>query len=1367
MIKRIYIVVLSFLMIFANFNILVKAEGEEELQPEEIIEEEPTPEEDFQAEQIVEEEPKPEEETQLEEMIIEETLIEEEAVALDNVPDSDVLLQQYIDKLAFGNTPEAAKPMLRKAPRQNNLSGAELNIYNLLKEWIEKVASGKETLTQITFTYENVFTDKTYTAQELGVDNIVVDGKITKEAKAAIISKYKVNNDVLMKTLLFDMPYTLFWFDKKTGMSAEKTETVSAKYNNGTWEGFCKSDSKLKFYFAVSTDFIPTGYSTHVFDGKTAPISTDQAKIKSVASAVKFAKEIVSEASDLDDYGKLEYYKNQICNLVSYNSAAADNDSTPYGNPWQLIYVFDKNSGTNVVCEGYAKAFMFLCDLTKFEDPTIECHIVTGEMSGGKGAGGHMWNIVVIDGKNYLVDVTNCDAGTEGYPDLLFLRGNELGNASGYKFTNPALSYVYDNDTLTSYSDSERKLNTEDYEPFININDENTEIRNLIDKDYIGSSIEQNPVVEVTYKGNKIELAKDKDYKLSYENNVSAGTATIIVEGMGKYNGRTTATFKINPININNASISNYEDKEEYTGNPITKNISVNISLNGSNVKLEENKDYTVSYKNNTEVGLATITVVGKGNYTGSTSVNFEIYKDETKTYISNAEVTFTKGTTYTYTGSGIKPTLKLSYDGATLVEGTDYTLSYKNNTNVGTATITITGKGNYSGTVSKTFKINPAKVNIPTAKTGLTYNGNSQIGVATGRNYTLKNNSGTDAKTYTAVATLKDKTNYTWSDGKTEDKNISWKISPASISKAEVTGITPKTYTGKPITQTSTVKVNNVTLKSGTDYTLSYKNNTKVGTATITITGKGNYSGSINKSFNITALSLSNATVSGISTKTYTGSAIIQNPILKVGDITLKNETDYTLNYKNNTNIGTATVTFTGKGNYTGTISKTFNIAGISLSNATVTGISNKTYTGKQITQSPKVVVNNVTLKNGTDYTLSYKNNTKVGTATVTIIGKDNYSGTISKTFSIGALSLSKATISGIVTKTYTGKSITQTPTVKVNNVTLKSGTDYTLSYKNNINVGTATITITGKGNYSGTASKTFKINAITLSGATITGISDKNYTGKAITQSPTVKVNNVTLKSGTDYTLSYKNNTNVGTATVTITGKGNYSGTVNKTFKIKAVTKITLNKSTATLGAKKVGKYTNTLQLKATVTGNSNTKVTWTSSNTKVAKVDSNGKVTALLDLGIEDPSVVTITAKTADGKTATCKITVEDPVSAFVRRLYKYCFNRKADKGGFNYWAKDLRGKKITAAEAVQGFFESNEMNNLKTNNSEFLERCYLVLMDRPSDKGGKNWWLNNMANGMTRREVLQGFVDSNEFKQICKDFDINRGAIKMID
>ena len=277
---------------------------------------------------------------------------------------------------------------------------------------------------------------------------------------------------------------------------------------------------------------------------------------------------------------------------------------------------------------------------------------------------------------------------------------------------------------------------------------------------------------------------------------------------------------------------------------------------------------------------------------------------------------------------------------------------------------------------------------------------------------------------------------------------------------------------------------------------------------------------------------------------------------------------------------------------------------------------------------------------------------------------------------------------------------------------------------------------------------------------------------TGSSSVLKPTVSPNNATNKN-----VTWKSsNTNVatvdmdgkvtgkskGTATITATTvDGNKSATCKVTVKDSTVIK--LDKTTAVVGTKKVGKYTNTLQLKATVTGTNNTKVTWTSSNPKVAKVDSNGKVT-----GVSDPShlatTVTITAKTADGKTATCKVTVEDPISAFVRRLYKHCFNRNPDKGGFNYWTKDLRSKKITAAEAVQGFFESNEMNNLKTNNSNFLEKCYLVMMDRKSDAGGKKWWLNNMANGMSRREVLQGFVESNEFIKICKDFNIARGNIK---
>ena len=291
----------------------------------------------------------------------------------------------------------------------------------------------------------------------------------------------------------------------------------------------------------------------------------------------------------------------------------------------------------------------------------------------------------------------------------------------------------------------------------------------------------------------------------------------------------------------------------------------------------------------------------------------------------------------------------------------------------------------------------------------------------------------------------------------------------------------------------------------------------------------------------------------------------------------------------------------------------------------------------------------------------------------------------------------------------------------------------------------------------------KAFTSNSRTsIKNVTVSGISNKTYTGKAITQKPTVKLNDVTLVEGKDYTLTYKNNTNVGTATITITGKGNYTDTVSKTFNINANTKIKLNKSSATIGTKKVGKYTNTLQLKATVTGHNNTKVTWTSSNPKIAKVDKNGKVTAVSDPNYKGSSV-TITAKTVDGKTATCKVTVEDPINAFVRRLYKYCLNRNPDKGGFDFWTSRLRSKKITAAEAVKGFFDSKEMKDMKLSNAETIERCYLAMMDRKSDKGGKEYWIKNFKK-YGKIYVLKGFVNSQEFTKICKDFNITKGSIK---
>ena len=151
-----------------------------------------------------------------------------------------------------------------------------------------------------------------------------------------------------------------------------------------------------------------------------------------------------------------------------------------------------------------------------------------------------------------------------------------------------------------------------------------------------------------------------------------------------------------------------------------------------------------------------------------------------------------------------------------------------------------------------------------------------------------------------------------------------------------------------------------------------------------------------------------------------------------------------------------------------------------------------------------------------------------------------------------LSRISISKASVTlSTSTYAYDGKAKTPSVTVKVGGKTLKNDTDYTVSYSNNIKVGTAKVTITGKGNYTGTISKTYSIKN-DFKKATISGISNKSYTGKNITQSITVKYNGKTLKNGTDYTVSYSSNKNIGTATVKIAGKGSYTGTITKTFKI-----------------------------------------------------------------------------------------------------------------------------------------------------------------------------------------------------------------------
>ena len=364
------------------------------------------------------------------------------------------------------------------------------------------------------------------------------------------------------------------------------------------------------------------------------------------------------------------------------------------------------------------------------------------------------------------------------------------------------------------------------------------------------------------------------------------------------------------------------------------------------------------------------------------------------------------------------------------------------------------------------------------------------------------------------------------------------------------ISDVADQTYTGSLIAPNVTVTCNDVELVKDTDYTVSYSNNKNVGTATISITGIGDYTGTIKKNFNIVARGISDTTIGSIPNQTYTGNSISAMPVITYNGATLTKGTDYTLTYSNNVNVGTGTVTITGKGNFKGTTSKTFSISARAMSDTSVANVSSQTYTGNGISPLPTITYNNKTLKKDTDYTLSYSNNINAGTATITITGKGNFTGTTSKTFSISARAMSDTSVANISSQTYTGNVISPLPTITYNNKTLKKDTDYTLSYSNNINAGTATITITGKGNFAGTTSKTFSISARAMSDTSVVNISSQTYTGNVISPLPTITYNNKTLKKDTDYTLSYSDNINAGTATITITGKGNFTGMTSMTF-------------------------------------------------------------------------------------------------------------------------------------------------------------------------------------------------------------------------
>ena len=249
-------------------------------------------------------------------------------------------------------------------------------------------------------------------------------------------------------------------------------------------------------------------------------------------------------------------------------------------------------------------------------------------------------------------------------------------------------------------------------------------------------------------------------------------------------------------------------------------------------------------------------------------------------------------------------------------------------------------------------------------------------------------------------------------------------------------------------------------------------------------------------------------------------------------------------------------------------TAEKEFEVVACELTEENVTFGENLVYTGNELTQTVTVTVGGKELTKDTDYTVTGLTGTEPGSYPVTVTGTGNYTGEVTKSFTISKAQISSAAITyDAGPYGYTGKEWKPEVTVSFNSATLTAGNDYTVSYENNINAGTAKIIITGIGDhFTGLTEKTFTINSAEISGCTFAPIADVTYNTKAHTPEVTVAISGRTLEADKDYTVSYAPNVNAGTATVTVTGKGNFTGSANTTF---TIAKADLNLSVYTISS------------------------------------------------------------------------------------------------------------------------------------------------------------------------------------------------------
>lgn len=695
-------------------------------------------------------------------------------------------------------------------------------------------------------------------------------------------------------------------------------------------------------------------------------------------------------------------------------------------------------------------------------------------------------------------------------------------------------------------------------------------------------------------------LTKGTHYTLSYSNNTNKGTATVTITGTGNYTGSTTTSFVITARNISDGTYNLSKTSADYNfGYNFYSDVTPTLVVNSKTLTKGTDYDFTIISNATTttsvvNVGSYTCRVTGKGNYAGQLDKTFTINQiDILEDYVTISP------TSYEFKNAQIIPTYTVKNGSYTFDSAKDYTASYGVNKDVSTGgSVTLTGKGNFKGSATLTFAITPRDISqnyITLAVDNQVYTGANITPVPTVTDTGLSNLNLVNSSDFTLAYSTENinvgvvTITATGTGNYTNSKTVTFQIIPKDISLVTISGIANQTYTGSEIKPDLVVNDGALALATPKDYTAVYSNNINVAgenSAKVVITGKGNYTGT-NESY----FTISPASVNSVNIRLNKESSVYEYetnfyPSIKSGAVLSFNgndlvlDTDYTVSAYNSDrnsvetihNVGIYSIRFTGKGNYTSTKDVNFEITQKSLSGDDITiEVVNEdyVYNGSKIEANFKVygsyIKDSTTqrheLEKNTEYTFTYNNNINASKlAEIVITGIGNFRNSKTKYFEITPKLISGQEIVLLdALPDVVFKAEAYTPSISVYdnilNKNLASGNDYNVVYKNNINYGTATVTITGIKNYTSSKDFSFQISQRELSLANIATIKDYVYSGSEIEPDIIVTDLGKTLVRNKDYSVTFRNNLDVttsGGATVILDGMGNYTGKNTAAFTI-----------------------------------------------------------------------------------------------------------------------------------------------------------------------------------------------------------------------